>query len=120
MARPSRISSGYTEGMYKVTVYVPVANADEMRRVIGEVGGGKVGNYSHASFSVKGTGRFRPEGGAQPTVGKVGKIEEVEEECIEFVCSDEALQGVLKAVREVHPYEEPAIDVWRLADIPEG
>ena len=104
--------------MYKVVVFVPVANADEMRQVIDDAGGGRMGNYSHASFSTRGIGRFKPLGGARPTIGEVDKIEEVEEERIEFVCSEDALQGVLAAIRKAHPYEEPAIDVWQLADIP--
>ena len=105
------------DAIYKVVVIVPVANAHEMRRVIGEVGGGKIGNYSHCSFSTKGIGRFKPLDGAHPAIGEVGKLEEVEEERIEFVCREDALKGVLVVIRKVHPYEEPAIDVWKLEDI---
>ena len=103
--------------MYKVVVFVPVANADEMRQAIGDAGGGKIGNYSHASFSVRGTGRFKPLDSAHPAIGEVGKLEEVEEERIEFVCGEDALKGVLAAIRRVHPYEEPAIHVSKLTDV---
>jgi len=107
----------YTGGMYKVVVYVPVVNADEIRKVIGDAGGGRIGNYSHCSFSVRGKGRFRPLEGARPSRGKVGKWEEVEEERIEFVCSEELLEMVVKAIRKAHPYEEPAIEVSPLVNI---
>lgn len=100
--------------MYKVVVYVPVAHADAMRQVIGDAGGGNIGNYSHASFSSRGVGRFKPLAGAHPSVGQVGKFEEVEEECIEFVCEEEKLDDVLISIHRIHPYEEPAIDVWQL------
>jgi hypothetical protein len=100
--------------MYKVVVFIPVANANEMRQVIGDAGGGKIGNYSHCSFSTRGTGRFKPLEGAKPAIGEVGKLEEVEEERIEFVCLEEKLDTVLAAIRKAHPYEEPAIDVWSL------
>lgn len=100
--------------MYRIVVFVPVENAEELRRVIGEAGGGKIGNYSHCSFSSRGIGRFRPEAGANPTIGSIEKLEEVEEERIEFVCAEENLAAVLKALRAAHPYEEPAIDVIRL------
>lgn len=100
--------------MYKIVVFIPVENADNLRQVIGEAGGGKIGNYSHANFSTRGIGRFKPLEGAKPAIGEVEKLEEVEEERIEFVCADELLKSVLAAIRKAHPYEEPAIEVWRL------
>jgi hypothetical protein len=39
-------------------------------------------------------------------------MEEVSEDRIETVCSPDKLQDVLKAIKEVHPYEEPATDVY--------
>lgn len=54
---------------YKVVVTVPENEADKLREAIGSAGGGKVGNYTHCSFSVKGTGRFLPVDGAKPAVG---------------------------------------------------
>lgn len=98
--------------MRKVVVYVPVQHADRIRSVIGEAGGGKIGNYSHATFTTRGTGRFRPEAGANPAIGEVGKLEAVDEEKIEFVCDDETFAAVIAAIRKEHPYEEPAIDSW--------
>lgn len=58
------------------------------------------------------TGRFKPEEGANPKIGSVGNLEEVSENRIETVCSGDKLHNVLKAIREVHPYEEPATDVY--------
>lgn len=101
--------------MYKVAVFVPIENAEALRTAIGDAGGGKIGNYSHCSFSTRGIGRFKPLQGAHPAIGEVGRLEEVEEERIEFICSDDVLKSVLAAIRAVHPYEEPAIDVWKLA-----
>lgn len=97
---------------FKIVVYVPESHADALREAMGNAGAGKIGNYSHCTFSIKGTGRFKPESGANPTIGEVGKLEAVPEERIETVCSEEKLQGVLKAIKETHPYEEPATDVY--------
>ncbi|HZX49537.1 MAG TPA: YqfO family protein [Candidatus Paceibacterota bacterium] len=101
----------------KIVVFVPVTHADKVRDAVGKAGAGKIGNYTFCSFSSKGIGRFRPEQGANPTIGKVGKLELVEEERIEFVCSRAILQGVLKAMKEAHPYEEVAFDIYPLEDI---
>lgn len=100
------------EKRYKIVVYVPADQADKLREAMGNAGAGKVGNYSHCMFTVKGTGQFKPEEGAHPTIGSVGKLEEVSEDRIETICSGDKLQDVLKAIREVHPYEEPATDVY--------
>ena len=44
------------------------------------------------------------------------KIEYVDEEKLEFVCNVEDVREVLKTIRQVHPYEEPAIDIVPLID----
>lgn len=100
--------------MKKIIVTVPVADADKVRQAIGEAGGGKIGHYSFCSFSVRGIGRFLPDEGAHPTIGEAGKLEEVEEERIEINCADELVGAVVTAIRRVHPYEEPAIDIHPL------
>lgn len=97
---------------YKIVVYVPESHGDILREAIGNAGAGKIGNYTHCMFTIKGTGQFKPGEAANPTIGKVGKLEKVEEERIETVCAEEKLKDVLKAIKEVHPYEEPATDVY--------
>lgn len=102
---------------YKVVVTVPENEADKLREAIGNAGGGKVGNYTHCSFSVKGSGRFLPIDGARPTIGQVGQPEEVAEERIEITCDSESVKAVVDAIRKTHSYEEPAIDVYELAEL---
>jgi hypothetical protein len=99
---------------HKIVVFVPVSHADAMREAIGRAGGGKLGRYSYCSFSVRGIGRFRPEEGAQPAIGQVGKLEEVEEERIEIACDTLLVRDVVAAIVSAHPYEEPVLDVWAL------
>lgn len=96
---------------YHVIVFVPVAHADAVRAALADHGAGQIGKYDSCSFSVRGTGRFRPLKGAHPSIGSVGELEEVEEERIEVLVREADLQKVVAAVRKVHPYEEPAIHV---------
>ena len=100
------------EKRYKIVVYVPESHAGRLREAIGNAGAGVIGNYTHCTFTIKGTGRFKPGEGSNPTVGEVGKLEEVQEDRIETVCTGDMLQTVLQAIRDVHPYEEPATDVY--------
>lgn len=97
---------------YKIVIYVPESDSEKLREAVGNAGAGKIGNYSHCTFTIKGTGRFKPLPGANPTIGEVGKVEEVLEDRIETVCEGDKLEAVLKAIRDVHPYEEPATDVY--------
>ncbi len=101
----------------KIVVFVPDSHADAVRQAMGQAGAGVVGNYGFCTFSAPGIGRFVPLEGANPTVGQVGQLEEVEEQRIETVCLRERLFDVLKAVVDVHPYEQPAIDVYPLEDL---
>jgi len=95
----------------KIRVAVPRDRADEIRRVLAEFGAGRQGNYEECSGSHLQTGRFRPVAGANPAVGMIGQLEEVEEELIETLCESGLVSKVIKAVKQVHPYEEPAIDI---------
>lgn len=98
----------------KIIVFVPVKDADNIRKVLGQNGAGKIGKYSDASFSSKGIGRFKPETGSNPTIGKVGRLSEVKEEKIEVIAPKEKCSEIIEAVKKAHPYEEPAIEVYDL------
>lgn len=100
----------------KIVVFVPETHTDMVREAIGKAGAGKIGNYSHCSFSSKGIGRFKPEQGANPHIGEVGKFEEVDEERIETICPREKLEDVIAAIKEVHPSDEIALDIYPLED----
>lgn len=101
----------------KIVIFVPETHTDIVREAMGVAGAGKIGNYSFCTFSSKGVGRFKPEQGANPHIGQVGKVEEVLEERIETVCSREKLQEVIQAIKGVHPYDEIAMDVYPLEDV---
>lgn len=95
-----------------IVVTVPESHADKMRETMGRAGAGKMGNYSHCSFSVKGTGRFLPMEGANPAIGQRGVMETVAEERIEAVCAKECLEHVLEEIKQAHPYEQTVIDIY--------
>lgn len=102
------------EKKYKIVVFVPESYADVLRDAMSTAGAGKIGKYTNCTFSMKGVGRFKPEEGSSPTIGQIGKPEKVQEERIETICMENKLDGVLKAIKNVHPYEEPATDIYLL------
>ncbi len=101
----------YDSDFVKIRTAVPLAAAERVRNALSAAGAGHQGNYEFCSGSFRQIGRFRPLPGANPSIGTVGKIEEIEEEVIEVLCHKELLESALIAVRKVHPYEEPSIDI---------
>lgn len=98
----------------KIVVFVPKTHADLVRQAMGDAGAGKIGLYSYCSYSIVGTGRFKPLEGAYPSIGKVGKFAEAEEDRIESICERSKARGVIRAIKKVHPYESPAFDIYPL------
>ncbi|MBS41621.1 MAG: Nif3-like dinuclear metal center hexameric protein [Nocardioides sp.] len=105
-----------SDPMDKLTVYVPQEADAVMRAAIGEAGAGRIGHYDFASFSSTGEGRFRPLDGAEPMIGTVGEVQTVDEVRIEVVLPRALRAAVVRAMRDAHPYEEPAYQVLEMAD----
>lgn len=98
----------------KIVVFVPKTHTDVVRQAMGDAGAGKIGNYSHCSFSIDGVGRYKPTDGAKPFIGEVGKLEEIVEERVECVCERNKAKEIISAIKKVHPYEEVAFDIYPL------
>ncbi len=103
--------------MYKLTFYVPVESAEEVKSALFNVGVGKIGNYDSCSFETLGLGQFRALKGANPTIGKEGVIEKVPELRVEMVMNETILEEAIKALKESHPYETPAYDVIKCIEV---
>ncbi len=102
----------------KVVTFVPSASADLLVDALASAGAGRLGDYERCAFTSTGTGTFRPLSGAQPSVGSVGRIEEVDETRVEMVLDRRRRQAVIAALRKAHPYEEPAFDLLEMAVLP--
>lgn len=101
-------------GSVKIVTFVPNEKADSVRKALGEAGAGEIGEYSHCSYSVSGTGRFMPSENAKPSIGEKNKIESVKEDRIEVMCNKDKAKSAILAIKSVHPYEEVPIDIYPL------
>ena len=101
----------------KIVVFVPEENADEMRQALGEAGAGKIGEYSFCSFSIKGSGRFKPSDKANPHIGTAGKMEATDEERIEVACEKTQAPEIIDVIKKAHPYEEVVIDIYPMLSL---
>ena len=99
---------------FKLALFVPPDHVDRVRDALSKAGAGWIGNYSHCTFMVEGTGTFKPLQGANPYIGEVGALEKVEEVRLETIVPERLVKTVLEAMRTAHPYEEVAYDLYPL------
>ncbi|WP_128896037.1 Nif3-like dinuclear metal center hexameric protein [Longirhabdus pacifica] len=104
----------FTESIYKLAVFVPEENKEEVFNAVCHAGAGSIGDYSHCTFQSAGLGTFSPLAGSQPYIGKQGKLETVSEVKLETVVPESKLKKVLHAMKKAHPYEEVAYDLYVL------
>lgn len=97
--------------MYKVFVTSPESYTDSIIKAMSDSGAGIVGNYTHCAFITKGFGNFMPSDSSTPFVGQIGEMNREPEDKIEMICPEEKLDLVIQAIKSVHPYESPTIDV---------
>jgi dinuclear metal center YbgI/SA1388 family protein len=103
-----KILSPRTNTLLKLVVFVPQDYAERVTNSLYAAGAGQVGKYKNCSFSVAGEGTFLPSEGANPFQGIVGKPERATEIRIEVILPVPAREGVLRALKNHHPYEEVA------------
>jgi dinuclear metal center YbgI/SA1388 family protein len=118
LAGPLRFKTKEFDERYKLVVFVPPEHADSLRQRLANAGAGRIGEYFECSFNLEGIGMFRGSQRSHPTVGKKGRLERVPEVRMEMVCGKTTLPLVLDEIREHHPYEEPAFDVYKLEPKP--
>ncbi len=105
-----------SEKLYKIVVFVPESDFELFRRQFLDIGIGHIGNYSHCSFSTPGEGTFMPHEGTNPYIGEVGRFEKVREMRLETIVPEHLLGEAISALKTLHPYEEPAFDIYPLAN----
>ena len=100
--------------MCKLVVFVPSDHVQAILDTLFALGAGRLGNYSCCTFRCEGVGTFLPGAGASPAVGKKGLLTEIQESRIEVLVANHDLDALVDAVKNVHPYESMAYDVFPL------
>ena len=85
-------------------------------REVVTAGAGRIGEYERCSWYAAGTGTFRGGDGTTPAVGESGREQRVSELRVETVVPAERVAEIVAALKAAHPYEEPAYDLYPLAD----
>ena len=95
----------------KIVVTIPKESTSIVRNEICKIGAGIIGNYSFCSTSIDSIGTFIPNKDANPYIGRKNELEFVSEDRLEVICPISKVKSVISKLREVHPYEEPSIDI---------
>ncbi len=110
--KKTKVLSPIVSELFKLVVYVPVKNYDEFRDSFLELQVGNIGAYSNCSFSSVGEGTFLPGEGSRPYIGEEGTLERVQEIKLETIVKEAELDNVVSLMKNLHPYEEPAYDIF--------
>ena len=103
------------EKAYRVTVFVPPAQLEELLASITRVLPPNNGKYSEVFWwSAPGTEQFRPLEGSNPASGAIGELSRIDSIELKFLLpgNEELLNQVVEeGIRPAHPWEAPVITV---------
>ena len=95
----------------KMEIFIPETHLQDLQKALQAVDAGHIGNYDCCLSYSRVTGCWRPLEGAAPFLGSNGEISSEPELKVEAVCRTELADEAVKAIKAVHPYEEPIINV---------
>jgi len=102
------------ETICKLNTYVPSKKLESVRTALFEAGAGAIGNYENCSFTNPGTGSFKGNEYSNPTVGVSNVFQEESESQLQITFAAHLRGKVIKALHNVHPYEEVAYEITTL------
>ncbi len=104
----TRVLAPKAATLLKLEVFIPSSDTPKVLEALHNAGAGNIGNYSHCSFKVIGTGTFKPNDSAKPTIGQSGHQESVQEDRVELIFPTVLKNEIIAAMNDAHPYEEVA------------
>lgn len=102
--------------MYKLNYYVPVEAKEKTKEALFAIGVGMFENYEYCAWESLGRGQFKPVGSANPHIGELDKIEYLDEYKVEMICHDSLIRQAVATLKEAHPYEEVAYEVFKMEE----
>ncbi|WP_369137506.1 Nif3-like dinuclear metal center hexameric protein [Modestobacter versicolor] len=90
-----------------LVVFAPVGVSDQLVDALSAAGAGVIGDYTRCVWQTTGTGTFIPGEETHPAIGRRGEVERVPEIRLEMVVPRARRAAVLRALLDLHPYEDP-------------
>lgn len=95
----------------KLEIFIPETHLSALQQALQAVDAGHIGNYDSCLSYSKVTGIWRPLTNANAYIGKTDELCQEPELKVEAICNKENLRQTVDAIKKVHPYEEPVINV---------
>ena len=95
----------------KLEIFLPADHLPQLQEALARANAGHIGKYDHCLSYSPVTSCWRPLEGAEPYLGQAGVLSCEPELKVEVTCPTPQVDAVLAAVKAVHPYEEPVINV---------
>lgn len=109
-----RILAPMGKNLLKLVTFIPNSHALSVKTAMFNAGAGHIGNYDSCSFNVAGTGTFRAGENTNPFCGEIGELHHEDEIRVEVILPAFKQKEIVRALLAVHPYEEPAYDIYQL------
>ncbi|EEQ57448.1 hypothetical protein CBFG_01158 [Clostridiales bacterium 1_7_47FAA] len=95
----------------KLEIFIPQSHLSALQKALQAVDAGHIGQYDSCMSYSPVTGCWRPLQGSTPYIGNMGELSTEPEMKVEVTCPAEKVKETLRAIKNVHPYEEPVINV---------
>ena len=95
----------------KLEIFIPESHFAALQKALQAVDAGRIGRYDCCLSYSRVIGCWRPLAGTTPYIGRENEISEEPELKVEVTCRTENADRTVEAVKAVHPYEEPVINV---------
>jgi len=100
----------------KFEIFIPEAYIERLQAELHKIGVGRIGDYDHCLSITEVRGTWRPLAGSQPYAGEVGQVSEGTECKVEINCPRDKASAALAVIRQVHPYDEPLVNIIPLVN----
>lgn len=95
----------------KVEVFIPETHLKILQEALQSVDAGHIGNYDSCLSYSKVIGCWRSLEGSNPYLGEENTISSEPELKVEFICLRDNVDITIDAIKKIHPYEVPVINV---------
>ena len=95
----------------KLEIFIPKSHLKQLQVALQRVDAGHIGNYDSCLSYSDVIGVWRPIDNAKPYIGELNQICKAPEIKVEVMILSDNLETTLSAIKEIHPYEEPVINI---------
>lgn len=95
----------------KLEIFIPHSHFNQLQKALQEADAGHISSYDSCLSYSEVQGFWRPLEGSNPIDGEIGKLCYGKEYKVEVLCKAVNADKTIAAIKKIHPYEVPVINV---------